>query len=155
MSIQASMPNIQDLLPHRDNMLLLDRLLSCDDTQACAEYAPRADAWYADKNGNMPSWIGLELMAQTVAAHVGQTQRLKGLAPRPGVLLGTRRYQAAQGYFPSGQKLRIEAVRNYLDESGLGAYDCRILLDEGEVASATVKVYQPVDFSAFLKDAST
>lgn len=155
MSASAPLPDISDILPHRGDMLLLDRLLSCDDTRATAEYAPRRNAWYADDGGHMPCWIGIELMAQTVAAHVGHTKSLQGLPPKPGVLLGTRRYRAGTSHFAQGQLLQIEAIRSYLDDSGLGAYECRILCKGQELASATVKVYEPADFTAFLKDAST
>ena len=152
--MNPTLPSVDDILPHRGDMLLIDRLLQFDESQLVAECLPKTDAWYSD-GGDMPCWVGIELMAQTIAAHVGLQKRSQGLPPKPGVLLGTRRYQATTGRFVAGHPLQITARRNYLDDSGLGAYECRILDGERELASATVKVFEPADFNAFLKDAST
>ena len=69
-------PPIEEVLPHRGTMLLLDAVEDYAPTHACCSYTPRADAWYADADRALPAWFGIELMAQTVAAHVGLTARL-------------------------------------------------------------------------------
>ena len=99
----------------------------------------------------MPSWIGIELMAQAIAAHVGLVARSRGKPPKAGVLLGTRQYRASQPRFAAGAELMISARLTYRDESGLGAYDSAIALNGAEVATASVNVYEPPDFAAFLK----
>lgn len=147
----AFLPPIENLLPHRGTMLLLDRMLAFDAETATAEYAPRRDAWYADASGDMPAWIGIELMAQTIAAHVGLQKRSAGCPPKQGALLGTRRYSATQPAFVAGQPLHIRTKMIYRDASGLGAYDCSITSGGEELASATLKVYEPDDFSSFLQ----
>ena len=40
---------------------------------------------------------------------------------------------------------------SYRDESGFGAYECTIADHRTELASATLKVYEPPDFEAFLR----
>lgn len=152
--MNSPLPAVEDILPHRGDMLLLDQLLCSDPTRLTAEYRPCSTAWYIQQGG-MPSWIGIELMAQAIAAHVGMQKRAQGLPPKPGVLLGTRRYQATQGHFVPGQPLQVMVERQYLDDSGLGAYEASIECDGQTLASATVKVFEPADFSEFLKDAST
>lgn len=42
----------------------------------------------------MPAWFGIELMAQAIAAHVGLLSMRDGNPARPGVLLGSRKYEA-------------------------------------------------------------
>lgn len=146
------LPPIADLIAHRDSMLLLDCLLAADAETCCAEYTPRPDAWYADAAGNMPAWIGIELMAQTVAAHVGFSKRANGEPPKQGALLGTRSYKTCCPAFAAGAALHIHARVNYRDVSGLAAFDCRITDAAGtELANATLKVYEPEDFQVFLK----
>jgi predicted hotdog family 3-hydroxylacyl-ACP dehydratase len=147
----ADLPPIKEILPHRDTMLLLDRMLGFTKESACAEYSPRSSEWYADAQGNMPAWVGIELMAQTIAAHVGLLKRSEGAPPKQGALLGTRSYRAAAPAFVSGQALRIDAAMTYRDSSGLGAYDCSIKRGNDVLASATLKVYEPDDFEAFLQ----
>jgi predicted hotdog family 3-hydroxylacyl-ACP dehydratase len=151
MNGNSSLPPIEDILPHRSPMLLLDRVLDFNAETATAEYTPRKDTWYADASGNMPAWIGIELMAQTIAAHVGLTKRSEGASPKQGALLGTRRYSATQPAFVAGQPLRISTKMIYRDASGLGAYDCSITSGIDAVASATLKVYEPDDFQSFLQ----
>jgi predicted hotdog family 3-hydroxylacyl-ACP dehydratase len=155
MNATNRLPPIEDLLPHRGAMLLLDRVVDFAGASAAAESTPRGDAWYADAEGNMPAWIGIELMAQTVAAHVGLEKRAAGLPPRHGALLGTRCYRSSVPSFRSGEALRISATMQFRDAGGLGAYDCSIARGGEQIATATVKVFEPGDFQAFLKEGST
>ncbi len=146
-------PPIEELLPHRGTMLLLDRVVDFSGEALVAEYSPRSSAWYADGADNMPGWIGIELMAQAVAAHVALKKRLAGQSPKMGALLGTRSYaMSSPGSFPAGQCLRVHVEESFRDESGLAAYECRID-DEGEaLATSTLKVYEPDDFGTFMQE---
>lgn len=151
MSATPSLPAIEEILPHRGTMQLLDRLLTFDAEGVCAEYTPRSDAWYANSDGDMPAWIGIELMAQAIAAEVGLRKLGTGVQPKPGLVLGTRRYAARRPVFAGGEALRVSATLLYRDAGGLAAYACRIVLDTEEVASATLTVFEPDDFPTFLQ----
>jgi predicted hotdog family 3-hydroxylacyl-ACP dehydratase len=144
-------PPIEELLPHRGTMLLLDRITNFDTETIYSEYTPRAHAWYCDERGHMPAWIGIELMAQTIAAQVGLVKRSQAAPPKQGVLLGTRSYAATQPFFMVGQTLCIQSTLIFLDDSGLGAYECSICVNDLEVASATLKVFEPDNFETFLQ----
>lgn len=144
-------PPIDELLAHTGDMLLLDRILSFENDSTLAEYSPQTHAWYADESGHMPAWIGIELMAQTVAAHVGLLKRDQNAKPKQGVLLGTRSFRAAVAYFGAGVPLQIQATIAYRDDSGLGAYDCMIMSGDMKLASATLKVFEPENFESFLQ----
>lgn len=149
-------PPIDELLPHREPMLLLDRVLAGDADSLTAERTVRAGAWYSDETGAMPLWIGIELMAQAVAAHVGLQARLRGEAPRRGVLLGTKAMRSNQAAAPAGSVLHVAARLVYRDESGLGAYDCAITAADGtDIAQATLKVFEPPDFDAFIQEGTS
>jgi predicted hotdog family 3-hydroxylacyl-ACP dehydratase len=67
------------------------------------------------------------------------------------VLLGCCAYRASAPRFAPGAALRITARLSYKDESGFAAYDCAISSACGAAASATLKVYEPADFDAFLR----
>ena len=151
MSGAALFPPIEEILPHRDPMLLLDCVLSFDAQTASAQYAPRRAAWYADANGDMPAWIGVELMAQTVAVHNSLLRRSQGLLPKQGALLGTRRFTSNEGVFVAGQPLVTHTQMIYREASGMGAYECTIALDGVMLASATLIVFEPEDFSTFVQ----
>ncbi|MEI7614070.1 MAG: hotdog family protein [Betaproteobacteria bacterium] len=145
-------PPIEELIPHRGSMLLLDRVVEFDGEKAVAEYRPLRDAWYADANGNMPAWIGIELMAQTVAVHVTLSKKRDGILPKMGVLLGTRSFCSSLASFDTGRVLRIRVTMVLQDTvSGLGAYQCSIELDDIPLAMAVLKVYEPENFDLFVQ----
>jgi predicted hotdog family 3-hydroxylacyl-ACP dehydratase len=146
-------PPIDDLIPHRGVMRLLDGVSAADATSIEALATVPAEAWYLDERGAMPAWIGIELMAQAIAALAGLEGRRQGRPPRPGVLLGTRAYRAKAGSFPRGERLRISVRLSDADESGFGAYACEIRGAAGPLAEATLKVFAPPDFAAFIQSA--
>jgi len=152
MSAMTDFPPVEELIPHRGTMLLIDRVIEFSDGIAVADYVPRQDAWYADASGNMPAWIGIELMAQTVAAHVALLRRRDGMAPKMGALLGTRAYRSSATRFAAGGTLCIRAELVLSDPSGLGAYACCIEADGKPLASAVLKVYEPENFERFVEE---
>ncbi len=144
-------PAIADILPHRAGMLLLDAVTAHDAAGVAACATPRADAWYADEGGAMPGYLGIELMAQAVAAWVGLTARAAGKPVKQGVLLGTRRYHGHAPRFAAGQPLTVTASPVYRDESGMGSFACAVHAGERLLAEATINVYEPEDFAVFLQ----
>jgi predicted hotdog family 3-hydroxylacyl-ACP dehydratase len=148
-----ALPPIEQLLPHRAPMLLIDAVLDFDGARVRCSATPRADAWYAQADGAMPSWIGIELMAQALAAHVGLTALRAGRPPRPGVLLGTRILQSAAASYPAGRTLLLEAVQTFREGSGLASYDCAIDDAGGaRLASAAITAFEPPDFERFIEE---
>jgi predicted hotdog family 3-hydroxylacyl-ACP dehydratase len=134
---------IEEFIPHRGAMLLVQEVVACDaDSIVVRAGVPRA-AWYVDEEGLMPAWIGLELMAQAIAAHAGVQGRLRGSPPRRGMLVGCRAYRAAVPSFGAGMVLEVGARASSTDESGLSAFDCTMSSGGRELASATVKVFVP------------
>ena len=145
------LPEIEQVLPHRGEMLLLDRVLTADDLTLVAEYCVRPDAWYSNANAAMPAWIGIELMAQAVAAHVALDATRAGGTARLGVLLGTRSYLAHCAEFEADCMLRIEAREVLRTEGGHRAYECLIVQQTQMRAQAVIKVFQPADFNDFIE----
>ena len=139
-------PPIEELLPHRYGMLLVDRVVAWDAASATVSASPSAEGWYAEAGG-MPSRIGIELMAQAIAAHVSIVAWSKGEPPKKGVLLGARAYRATRPHFAVSSELIVKATRAFSDDSGMGAYDCTI----EKAAKARILVFEPPDFEAFIK----
>ncbi len=140
-----------ELLPHRAGMLLLNGVSRFDSNEIVVRATSSAQAWYADSDGGMPAWIGIELMAQAVAAWVGLRARSAGVPVKPGVLLGCRRYLSEHAAFAADCDLSIVARPVYRDESGMGSFECEIWTDERKVVSATINVFEPEDFAVFLE----
>jgi predicted hotdog family 3-hydroxylacyl-ACP dehydratase len=147
-------PPIDALLPHRGTMQLLTQVLAYGDETLSAAARVDGTAWYADAAGAMPVWIGIELMAQAIAAHVALRARLEGKPMQPGVLLGARRFDVAVPAFARDSVLRIDVRETIKVDGGHGAYDCTIRTegsDSPALATAVVKVYQPDNFEQFMQ----
>lgn len=142
--------DIEQLIPHRGTMCLIDRLLEVDDESVVAELRVPADALFGDATG-VPAWVGVEYMAQTVAAWAGSRARGRGAEPSIGFLLGTRRYQADTARFDAGAVLRVEARCELLGDNGLGMFACRILQQDQVLATANISVFEPPDAAAYLE----
>lgn len=153
--MKPDFPPITEILPHRGTMLFIDTVTHFSSTGATCSYQPQENAWYADDQGNMPAWMGIEIMAQAIAAHVCMNAIARGEEPKMGALLGTRSYQSGVAAFAAGAPLSIEALLEFRDDNGLGAYQCCIEADGQKIASATLKVFEPKDFDQFISAGKT
>ena len=148
-----TLPDIRTLVPHSGQMVLLDRVVSADADKLCAEVRIHAGSMLAGGQG-VGAWVGIEYMAQAIAAHAGWLALERGDAVKVGFLLGSRKYEAKVSYFALDSVLRVHAHRVLQADNGLGAFECRIDIVDGEVAAATatVTVFQPDNVNQFLKD---
>lgn len=145
--------SVEALIPHRGRMRLIDRIVSIDGEYAVAEADVAVDSIFAS-DGQVPAWVGIEFMAQTVAAWSGARSRRDGGTPRLGLLLGSRRYATHCDSFACGATLRIETRCELIGANGLGLFDCRILMAGQEMVTATISVFEPEDALAFLAGAA-
>jgi predicted hotdog family 3-hydroxylacyl-ACP dehydratase len=151
-----TLPPIEALVPHSGAMLLLDRVLEADTESLRAEVRIHAGSQFAG-DGGVGSWVGVEYMAQAVAAHAGYLAHLKGEPVKPGLLLGSRRYSTTRPLFPFGATLHVHVRQVLRGDNGLGAFECGIAIAAGAehqgeaVASATLTVFQPDDVNEFLQ----
>jgi predicted hotdog family 3-hydroxylacyl-ACP dehydratase len=143
-------PDIRTLVPHAAPMLLLDRVLAASEESLAAEVVIRAGSIFCGEDG-VGGWVGVEYMAQAIAAHAGYLALRRAEPVRIGFLLGTRRYDCRRPVFHVASVLRVEVVRLLISDNGLGSYACRIDDEQGEVATATVSVFLPADAEEFLK----
>lgn len=134
---------LEQFVPHRGAMSLLTRLISVDADTALAEVDITPVSLFARDDG-VPAWVGIEYMAQTIAAWAGGRARRAGNPPAIGYLLGSRRYSAALPVFAHGCTLRISARCELIGVNGLGQFTCEICDTSGvRVADAMVSVFEP------------
>lgn len=130
-----------DLLPHRAPMLLLDAIVAHDAHRVVAELTIGEDTLFLEPGG-VPSYVGLEYMAQACGAYAGATGRAAGEPVKIGFLLGTRDFKATTAFFRRGERLTVTATQLY-NGDGMAAFDCRIDIAGQSVATARLAVYQP------------
>ena len=147
------MPDIRTLVPHSGPMVLLDRVILADEESLCAEVRIRSDSLFCVA-GAVGAWIGLEYMAQAIGACAGYTARLRGEPVKLGYLLGTRCYECTRPVFTVGTVLRIHVKRVLQSEDGMGSFECRIDDENGQIATASLAVFQPAGEANFSDQSS-
>lgn len=134
---------IAPFVPHRQAMCLLERLVSLDDGFLAAETCPGPDDPFATPRG-IPGWVGLEWLAQAVAAWAGVEAARRGEAPAVGFLVGSRRYSCPAGHFALGRRVRVEVTLDFRADNGLAEFHGRVLAPGGEtLAEGRLQVFEP------------
>lgn len=132
-------PVIESLVPQRDAMMLLDRVVARDDDSATCELTVREGAAFV-REGRVPAAVFLEYMAQAAAAFVGLRARDHHRAPREGYLLAAREMDLFTDGARVGDALRVRATR--LDEDGaLARFRAEVTRDGVTLATATLTVH--------------
>lgn len=144
--------DVAELVPHSGTMSLLDEILAYGDDWLRAAVDIRADSLFCE-DGAVPAWVGLEYMAQTIAAFAGMKEVQAGGKPRLGFLVGTRRYNSNIDRFCVGTRLEIQVTRDLEADNGLSVFDCQITAAGIEV-QAGLNVYQPDDAIGYIQESS-
>lgn len=137
-----SLPSPAEVIPHRGEVVLLDRIESADDVSLVATLIVRSGSPFSLPSGALASWSGPEIMAQAVSAfatlHSGRPWK-----PKPGLLLGLRTYRCEADEFQPGACLTVEARESTRDAEGRGVFDCCIRTGGETLAIGTLTVFQP------------
>ncbi len=144
---------IEQVLPHDHPMILLDSLISFDDDSAtCSHLITEQSLLFDITLQGVPSYVGIEYMAQSIAAYANANELINNRPVEIGFLVSTRKYKCDYAVFKLGMVLQITVKLLYKDESGLSAFDCAIFIDNKEIASARVNVFQPENPTEFLAE---
>lgn len=81
---------IEDLIPHRDRMKLVDEILDINDQAARTSSVVTGD-WPLDEAGMLSPLIMVELVAQTAGVHEGWKARREGKDGAKGWLVGIKK----------------------------------------------------------------
>lgn len=121
----AALPEIGALLPHSGRMRLLSRVVEHVPERTVCAVEVSDSGLFAEADGSVPAWVGLEYMAQCVAAHSGLVARALGVPRERGLLLGTKRTELLVDRF--APEARLSVVSEHLrGERGLVWFDCRV-----------------------------
>ncbi|WP_030129195.1 hotdog family protein [Pseudomonas sp. QTF5] len=142
---------LAELLPHAGDMILIEQILSFDDEQIHTRLTVRPGGLFNRPDGSLPAWVGIELMAQSVAAYAGCHARQKGNAVELGFLLGTRKFECNVEHFPAGTELTIHGIRSLEDDNGMGVFECH-LTAPGIHATARLNVFRPPQAAQYLHE---
>jgi predicted hotdog family 3-hydroxylacyl-ACP dehydratase len=137
-----SLPAPSVLVPHGGEALLLEAI--------DAVYPDGLEASLVPRDG-LPAWMGPEIMAQAVSAFATWRDG-PPYHPKPGLLLGVRRYRSEATEFARGARLRVRVRESTRNEAGSAVFDSSVSVDGRDVAHGMLTVYQPDDVLATLAD---
>ena len=140
---------LAELLPHAGDMILIEQILAFDEEQIHTRLIVRPGGLFNRPDGSLPAWVGIELMAQSVAAFAGCQARRRGNPVELGFLLGTRKFECNVEQFPAGTELTIHGFRSLEDDNGMGVFECHIH-GTGIHASARLNVFRPPQAAQYL-----
>jgi predicted hotdog family 3-hydroxylacyl-ACP dehydratase len=144
---------VDELVPHRGSMCLLDSIDDYGADWLRASVVTRRSSQFAQDDG-VPAWLGIEYMAQAAAAFGGIEQVQRGEKPSIGLLIGSRYYRAVQTSIPFDTRLDVLATIAMRDAEDFAAYDCSMSAAGAVLAQCTLKAYRPRDLGPLLAEAA-
>lgn len=132
---------VAELVPHAGNMVLVKQLLEVDENNACALVEVSNDNLFLQQNNAISAGVGIEYMAQTIAAWAGYHAKLQNQPVKLGFLLGTRRFTSNVSFVPLQTQLVVSIEKVLQADNGLASFDCQIT-GEGILMQATLNVFQ-------------
>jgi len=139
---------IEDYLPHRPPMLLIDELVEVSDIRAVVRATIKPDCVFA-RDGIVHPAAMIEFMAQCCA--IVSAARPSGKGPRLGFIISCREVDLLVDSFAVGDKLELTADKIHGQEP-LAVFGCTVVRDGAVCATmqlsavdAEVIGNQPVD----------
>jgi predicted hotdog family 3-hydroxylacyl-ACP dehydratase len=134
--------SLEDLLPHRGRMLLIDEVLEVDSVTAVTRSVAKATWPLAGEDG-VSSLILVELAAQTAGVCNGWDRiKTKGMdSEKTGYLVGIKRAGFAVKSLSLGQSVVVRA-ENSCSFAGLREVDCTAHWQDRLIAEITLQLYQ-------------
>lgn len=144
---------VLEMLPLTPPMALLDRSVAMTSETFETEVTIRPDSLFCDGE-KVPAWVGIEYMAQSIAAFAGAEALRKNEAVKVGFLLGSREYHCSVPYFMVGATLRIRVKKVIHDPSGLSVVECSLGLqgDRQPLVVSNLTVFEVPSLHAYLKE---
>lgn len=136
-----ALQSIEEWVPHRDKLVLLDEAIEVNAKNAIAKVEIREDSLFCE-NGKVPAWVGIEYMAQTMAVYSGGIAKESSSPVSIAFLLGARRYETKRSYFQLGEILMVHITPQMIHDQ-ISSFNCEIKIDSEVVATAALTAFKP------------
>ncbi len=139
----SHIPDLIDLLPHNMPLALVDELIDVQEFSIhCRVTISDKNIFFNHETKTLPAWVGIELMAQSIAGWSGYHSWKKGHKSPIGFLLGSRKYRVECSEFQQGDTLDIFAEQ-VLENNGMAVFSCYIKSNGQQVASSQLNLFVP------------
>jgi predicted hotdog family 3-hydroxylacyl-ACP dehydratase len=134
------MTDIAEFLYHRAPMIFLDEIIDSGPDYLVAGVHIRQGIPFFEELRGVPAWIGLEYMAQAVAAFAGVRARADNKPVALGMLIGCRQYSSKIPSFVPGTRIEVRIRELASVENSLGSFDCALTTPD-RIAEGRIAVY--------------
>lgn len=141
-TLPFSQLTLEDLLPHRDNMLLITEVVEVDNNHAVTLCQP-SRSWPMAGEKGVPALILVELAAQTAGVCNGwdRVQSRGRDSEKMGWLVGIKKADFHIEYLPYDKKITASA-HNTHNFGNLREVTCKLHHGDNLIATLTLQLYQ-------------
>ena len=132
-------PPIAMLMPHREPMVLLDRVVDWAPGKVECAVVVRDGARFVE-DGRLDAPYTIEHMAQTVAVCLGYEAYRGGRGVRVGMIVSCRSFEAHEHAAPVGEALRVLASRDRGNDT-LSHFQCEVRAGDRPFARSTLTLF--------------
>ncbi len=131
---------LENLIPHKNSMFLLDSISDRSKTNFTVQVRINNNSFLCKAQG-IPSYCGIEYMAQSIAAYNSLHFKNSG-GPQVGFIIGVRDFHSTLLFFEQEALLNIR-INPVLIMEHSGVFDCEIIIEEKTVAKGRITAYIP------------
>lgn len=144
----------EEIVPHSPPMVLLDSIVEQKEEELTASITIKETSRFFDASvDGVPTWVGIEYMAQAIASLAGIKAKDDNQAIKLGFLLGTRKYHMNSKVLACDETYLINVKQLYMDGSGLASFECQIInkANSDVCAKAKLNVFETDDAAQILE----
>jgi predicted hotdog family 3-hydroxylacyl-ACP dehydratase len=143
--LTENLPEVEDLIPHRKTMKLIDRIVAIDTEKRRLTAHTRARGnWPLADDGRIDTVICIELIAQTMGLRHGW-ESLGGDGPKQaGFLVGVKEAHILKPDIPVGAGLDIQVEHQY-GGNDFVVYSGEVFMNGERICQAVIQVVDPGD----------
>jgi predicted hotdog family 3-hydroxylacyl-ACP dehydratase len=134
--------NIEDLIPHRNSMKLIDEIIELGDNH-CITAATVSSRWPLYRDGYVQAIILIELAAQSAGVNFGwHEMHKKEPSGKMGWLVGIKKARFLMDRIPVNSKIII-SVEDHKKENGYAEISGTVRLDSEIIGEIELQVFRP------------
>jgi predicted hotdog family 3-hydroxylacyl-ACP dehydratase len=132
---------IEDLIPHRDRMKLVDEIAEVTEDTAVTVSRPN-DRWPLIQNHGVDSLVAVELVAQTAAVNIGMKRRKEaGEGRGRGWIVGIKNAEFYTGSIPLTSRV-VTTARIVYSQEAYSVIEGSVSADDTLISTVSLQVFR-------------
>lgn len=133
--------DIEDIIPHRDRMKLVDEIIELSD-DAATTAATATERWPLCRGGYIDALVAVELVAQTAAISIGaKRKRESGSGEGRGWIVGIKNAEFRTDRIPVNSRL-VTTSRVVLSQDAYSMIEGTVVLGDAQIGKVSLQVFR-------------